>query len=1287
MTLPAGRIFADIERDLKRGAWLVRERGGRHEAFRLGGAEFEFRVTRRPGKDALARGETVWMAVFDRVDEARSVPPKAHRLRPATVRLAEIFEEAWCDLAEIEARVIEREQRLHGSRSRFGADDRGSHGELHRAVRKQYGELATLIELLEERPVTAEVAAKGVIVAPERSYRIPTIVVDTSPQFSESFRRQRVKLMRAAGKSFHTQVTGARRTRLEIAEPRNWHAQPGAEVEVSVVPPFGMRQNAEALKNFWTGNVEGSWDDLARLLCRPKALTLPPDGLTELTFFYSDHDPDPRVPRLNDEQRKAVTGAVASPHAYLIQGPPGTGKTEVISEIIRQLTGRGERVLLLAPSHVAVDEALHRVGRKPGVRPLRITFSDDKVREGLRVFLPENVGIETASRVLRPVDSGQEARWADERRSIEQALRAAEHLASADQRRANAVTELRAAASSASESTERLRVRRASAEQEISALASDAAKAGELLDGAQATLTLAVQVEQKLRSQREVRLSAVRDTATELVRQGEIAIEAGRAERQAVTRHDQSLAALQARLAAAGRARSGAESAAREARDVTNRAWTQFSAAKNQLDAAGPPDTMLGRFAARLGVGTLAELRRSVTVAEEQFMRARDVLSAREADWRQAVVSHDQLTSSASAEKSLLQTEVRRRTEMREIAERDFGSVWRAFTAAVAALGADLPSPGPGTAVWQWVGLARTVHVQIAAVLPPRSGNAEVTPPARWDVPGTWEEAWAETILRQVTELADALAARQRSAAAQDRARRDHEDKTRQLHEAQIWAAAEIERLTNESQAAQAAVGRCRAALDAAIADRDRLAATLPAIANEDPASLERRERVLGQLPVLAARWRQLTAERTDAQLADDIQQSLVRATNLVCATTKGIVGRGSQVVRHADYDTLIVDEASRVTESEFLIGAIRARRWVLVGDQHQLPPHVDTEDEHFLHALTALHRVASGRSPSLEQAVKELSELWKEDEELRKFRDAPVQELAEQLESSGAWQRTFQERFADAHKRFSAGKDGDTDRALLGAMVRYLVQSLFQQAVAAAPDSLRQPLVWQRRMIAPLAQVVNVPIYGGLYKSPSAGELAAAGVTPLVTSHTFTVPGVFVDTSHYRDAEETQDNHGFYNKREIELVIRICEIYNAELAERRGASPVTTSVLTFYSAQARRLERKLLPRDDLRMLDWQVIDVIDRIQGQQSDLVIISFTRAKERFGRQYGQWLMDTRRLNVACTRARRALVLVGHGDTLRRLGGGSDDRQAKRARQFYENLFGLVEADEHFIRKVKL
>jgi superfamily I DNA and/or RNA helicase len=83
-------------------------------------------------------------------------------------------------------------------------------------------------------------------------------------------------------------------------------------------------------------------------------------------------------------------------------------------------------------------------------------------------------------------------------------------------------------------------------------------------------------------------------------------------------------------------------------------------------------------------------------------------------------------------------------------------------------------------------------------------------------------------------------------------------------------------------------------------------------------------------------------------------------------------------------------------------------------------------------------------------------------------------------------------------------------------------------------------------------------------------------------------------------------------------------------------------------------------------------VDSIDRIQGQESDLVLLSFCRTRRgRQGAGFGLWLQDVRRLNVACTRARRGLVLVGHRRTLERLSG------IPAAQEFYRNLFDVFDS----------
>ncbi|WP_328318666.1 AAA domain-containing protein [Streptomyces sp. NBC_00388] len=66
------------------------------------------------------------------------------------------------------------------------------------------------------------------------------------------------------------------------------------------------------------------------------------------------------VLRLNSRQRQAVEQALASQVLFL-WGPPGTGKTDVVGHIVEGNFRQGLNVLFLAPTKVAVDQALERI--------------------------------------------------------------------------------------------------------------------------------------------------------------------------------------------------------------------------------------------------------------------------------------------------------------------------------------------------------------------------------------------------------------------------------------------------------------------------------------------------------------------------------------------------------------------------------------------------------------------------------------------------------------------------------------------------------------------------------------------------------------------------------------------------------------------------------------------------------------------------------------------------------------------------------------------------------------
>lgn len=90
---------------------------------------------------------------------------------------------------------------------------------------------------------------------------------------------------------------------------------------------------------------------------------------------------------LNDSQKTAVKGMISNEYLSIVHGPPGTGKTTTLIEGIRQLTERGKRVLVSAPSNAAVDHiALGLV--QNGVKILRVGNST-KVDEQVFPHTPE----------------------------------------------------------------------------------------------------------------------------------------------------------------------------------------------------------------------------------------------------------------------------------------------------------------------------------------------------------------------------------------------------------------------------------------------------------------------------------------------------------------------------------------------------------------------------------------------------------------------------------------------------------------------------------------------------------------------------------------------------------------------------------------------------------------------------------------------------------------------------------------------------------------------------------
>jgi predicted DNA helicase len=126
-----------------------------------------------------------------------------------------------------------------------------------------------------------------------------------------------------------------------------------------------------------------------------------------------------------------------------------------------------------------------------------------------------------------------------------------------------------------------------------------------------------------------------------------------------------------------------------------------------------------------------------------------------------------------------------------------------------------------------------------------------------------------------------------------------------------------------------------------------------------------------------------------------------------------------------------------------------------------------------------------------------------------------------------------------------------------------------------------------------------------------------------------------FIDTAGASyDEEQEPDGDSKLNPLEAELVIK--KTY--ELLDC-GLTSDQIAIISPYSAQVKYL------REKLKHLDLE-IDSVDGFQGREKEAVIVSLVRSN-REG-EVG-FLADTRRMNVALTRARRKLIVIGDSATI--------------------------------------
>ena len=305
-------------------------------------------------------------------------------------------------------------------------------------------------------------------------------------------------------------------------------------------------------------------------------------------------------------------------------------------------------------------------------------------------------------------------------------------------------------------------------------------------------------------------------------------------------------------------------------------------------------------------------------------------------------------------------------------------------------------------------------------------------------------------------------------------------------------------------------------------------------------------------------------------------------------------------------FDVVIIDEVSKATPLELLRPMLLAPKAILVGDHRQLPPTFEFASFG-----------PSDKSPTEDE---DPDALEREAELLRKY---------ERLNTASLFRAGFAEIDPGARATLYT-------QYRMHPQIMVLVNRFYDGRLKSGlidPDGLDDGAEWSWR------------IHGLSLNSRTGGQYLSPNLHAL-----------WIDSSKDefgRSAyEKRSDNTGIENQLEARLVAQIVE--DIAVACEREKRKKTIAVATFYNRQKKLIRDKLEEKLGQRFKDMQIdVETVNRFQGKEADIVIVSMVRNRSpqlgRLGRNSNPAKFE--RINVAFSRARDLLVVVGARETFQR------------------------------------
>jgi superfamily I DNA and/or RNA helicase len=398
--------------------------------------------------------------------------------------------------------------------------------------------------------------------------------------------------------------------------------------------------------------------------------------------------------------------------------------------------------------------------------------------------------------------------------------------------------------------------------------------------------------------------------------------------------------------------------------------------------------------------------------------------------------------------------------------------------------------------------------------------------------------------------------------------------------------------------------------------------------------------------------------------LVEAIREALMRENQvLVCAQSnmavdwisEKLVDRGINVLRIGN-PTRVNDKMLSFTyERRFEAHPDYTQLWAIRKAIRELRSHRKRADEHFHQKLESL------KSRATELEIRINSDLFGEARVIastlvgssnrlldgQKFGTLFIDEAAQALEAA-CWipmRRVSRVILAGDHCQLPPTVKS------IAALKAGLGKTLMERIVEMHPEAVTL-LKIQYRMNDDIMRFSSNYFYEG--KVESAPEVKYRSILDL------DIPIEWISPNHldHLDNLEKPDYHeqfvgesfGRINKAEAELTLNTLQHYFERIGKQRILDErIDVGIISPYRAQVQHLRRLLMKREFFKPFRRLIsVNTVDGFQGQERDVIIISLVRSNDEG--QIG-FLRDLRRMNVAITRARMKLIILGDKNTLTR------------------------------------